>query len=137
MDDTQERLGLALLKLYEMDFLRVFADFYQGELHSLQHLALSPNRAAYPSELSVALGITRARVTSILAGLRRKGYVTMTPCEEDRRRQRVEITEAGLAYVAARQAEVFRLFGKWVAGMGEVDAREMIRLIELTAKIMR
>lgn len=137
MDERQERLWKSLLRLYDMDFMRGFEEFCQGELHALQYLDLHRTESAYPSTLSDALGVTRARITSTLAGLRRKGFISMDICESDRRHMSVAITDAGRAFVRSKQAAVFRSFGKWIRGIGAENTEDMIRLLDLTAEIMK
>jgi DNA-binding MarR family transcriptional regulator len=137
MDERQERLWKSLLRLYDMEFMRGFEEFCQGELHALQYLDLHRNESVYPSTLSDALGVTRARVTSTLAGLRKKGFVAMDLCEDDRRHISVAITDEGRAFVRSKQAAVFRSFRKWIKGIGDEKTEDMIRLLDLTASIMK
>ncbi|MET9762000.1 MarR family transcriptional regulator [Streptomyces sp. NPDC006372] len=67
----------------------------------LRHIAESePLR---PGVLAVRLSVEASHVTRQLRQLERSGYVTRVPDPDDRRAQRVQLTEAGLAAVERMQ----------------------------------
>jgi DNA-binding MarR family transcriptional regulator len=127
----------ALSKIYDMDCVDVYAEFFQGELHTMLYLSQHTEEEVYPSILSDALHVTRARITSTLSALRKKGLIAMDLCEKDRRRMRVTLTEEGIQLVAQKQDRVLRYLDYWMESLGENNTKEMIRLIHLSADIMK
>ncbi|MGW3990788.1 MarR family winged helix-turn-helix transcriptional regulator [Streptomyces sp. NPDC004830] len=60
-----------------------------------------------PGELAARLGVEASHVTRTVQQLHRSGYVTRVPDPDDRRAQRIELTEAGReAIVKVREAGV-------------------------------
>lgn len=136
MNQMTSDLVAALSKIYDMDCVDIYSEFFQGELHAMLYLSAHTDREIYPSTLSDALHVTRARITSTLSSLRKKGYVAMDLCENDRRRMRVTLTEDGMRLVAEKQERVLRYLDYWMDHLGESNTKEMIRLIHLSADIM-
>ncbi|WP_293761646.1 MarR family transcriptional regulator [uncultured Aquitalea sp.] len=58
-----------------------------------------PNQALYPSDISDTLDSSRTNATRIADELVRNSWATRLPCEEDRRKVRLELTAEGLALV--------------------------------------
>jgi DNA-binding MarR family transcriptional regulator len=58
------------------------------------------------SALAAGERVTAQAVSAALAGLRRRGLVDLTTDANDRRRSRVEINDAGLLMLAAREQHV-------------------------------
>ncbi|MEU2270604.1 MarR family transcriptional regulator [Streptomyces olindensis] len=60
-----------------------------------------------PGELAVRLGVEASHVTRTVQQLQKSGYVTRVPDPDDRRAQRIELTEAGARAIAkVREAGV-------------------------------
>ncbi|MEU6918701.1 MarR family winged helix-turn-helix transcriptional regulator [Streptomyces olindensis] len=60
-----------------------------------------------PGELAARLGVEASHVTRTVQQLQKSGYVTRVPDPDDRRAQRIELTEAGAQAIAkVRQAGV-------------------------------
>ena len=56
----KDRLAEALRRLYAIGELETLSHFWQGEPKILYHLYFRQNQEVNPSELSEALGVTRA-----------------------------------------------------------------------------
>jgi DNA-binding MarR family transcriptional regulator len=52
-----------------------------------------------PGELATRLGVEASHVTRTVQQLQKSGYVTRVPDPDDRRAQRIQLTDAGLAAV--------------------------------------
>ncbi|MEU0195925.1 MarR family transcriptional regulator [Streptomyces afghaniensis] len=60
-----------------------------------------------PGELAARLGVEASHVTRTVQQLQKSGYVTRVPDPDDRRAQRIELTDAGLQAIAkVREAGV-------------------------------
>jgi DNA-binding MarR family transcriptional regulator len=138
MDPIQLREALlgALQKLYELHAFKVLALFLQGEVQLLYILLQSGGREITPSCLSESLLVSRPRVTAILASLRGKGFVNMTPSKEDRRKMQVKLTPKGTAYIQERQREVIEYFDRLVQGLGQESIVSLNEIIERSVQIM-
>ena len=71
------------------------------------------------SELGRELGITRQGASKIVAGLRDRGYVTLSPSPTDRREKIVTLTAHARAYLRARHAAVRRLEARLRRELGD------------------
>jgi MarR family transcriptional repressor of emrRAB len=58
-----------------------------------------PQQTLFPSDISDTLDSSRTNATRIVDELVRNGWATRIPCEEDRRKIRLELTAAGLELV--------------------------------------
>ena len=103
----------------------------------LQYLALRRGEDVYPSELAEALRLSRPRITAALSSLRRKGFLTLTPSQEDRRKVFVRVTEAGMAQIAGQYETVRGYFDRLLTGLGAEDSRELSRLVGRCAQVMK
>lgn len=133
MSNLRNDLVAALSRIYGMESIEAFAEFYQGELHVLQYLSLHSGPEVYPSTISDALFVTRARITTTLASLRKKGFVEMEICENDRRRIKVALTKTGDAFLKEKQSRVMLHFDKLIQILGEKNTRELIEIVHKCA----
>ena len=72
-----------------------------GEMGMLVYLEVK--NGAAPTELGRFFGISSARVTNALNSLEKKGFVLRQPVPGDRRRVRVNITDAGTGQLHASE----------------------------------
>lgn len=126
----------SLSNIYFMDAFSELTEFLQGELKLLYFLLENEENEISPSIISKRLHISRPRITAALTTLRNKGFVTTEPSKEDRRRVYVNLTPRGKSFVLERKNNVEKYFDQYVNGLGEKDTKELIRLINLTVKIM-
>ena len=136
----KERLRNMLMSsledMYNMEALACLLEFLQGEIHILQYLAMHQTEEINPSLLSDVIHVSRPRITTSLATLRKKGLVEMEPSQTDRRRVTVRISPAGLAFIKEKRQVVERYFDILLTGLGEETSLELIRLIQLCTNIM-
>ena len=84
-----------------------------------------------PSDLASKLGYTRPRMTRILDSLEAKGYVERVPDEKDRRRVIVYCTDEGREHAHDNGSGGVSGLAATLSKMGEHDARELLRGLEI------
>ncbi|WP_068496483.1 MarR family winged helix-turn-helix transcriptional regulator [Paenibacillus kribbensis] len=134
--ELRDQLRESVNRIYDMELFSSLTELVQGENHVLQYLVQHREDEINPSILSDHLHVSRSRITAALTGLRKKGYVTMEMSEQDRRRMCVRLTPEGESLIKQKQERIEGYFEALVAGLGEDDVKEFIRLIELSMSIM-
>lgn len=99
----------------------------KGELFVLKFL-LTSNTEVLPSELSVALNSSTARISALLSALEKKGQIVRNIDKNNRRNILVTITEAGRNRAVTEMKEIKSSMTKVFTDMGEDDTAEFIRL---------
>lgn len=109
----------------------VLNDFNRGEVGVLSYLAFDKDEVS-SGELSEVLGVTTARVASILNSLEIKGYVKRKEDSLDKRKTLVVITEKGkeLAINAKRE-----IINKIISVVREVGYEEIMGYVKIAIKI--
>ncbi|MEG1593707.1 MAG: MarR family transcriptional regulator [Oscillibacter sp.] len=126
----------SLGNIYRLEAFSALEALLQGESQTLLYLAEHREAAVYPSDLSRDLRLSRSRITGTLAALRRKGLLAMEASQEDRRRIRVNITEAGLVLILGQLKRMETYFDRMLAGLGRDDAKALITLIDRCVAVM-
>ncbi|MCL2559062.1 MAG: transcriptional regulator [Turicibacter sp.] len=103
---------------------------HKGELFVLHYLA-EKDADVFPSDLSTALKSSPARVSALLKSLEKKGQIERHVDVDNRRNVRVRITEAGRAHSGEEMQKLGGALAKIFIEMGEKDATEYLRLLEL------
>ena len=80
-------------------------------------------------ELTEIMGSSHQNVKQILNKLERKGYVKTVPDEEDKRKQRIILTEKTQAFCEEQDRESQRIVGKIFEGIDADSIRTTIRTI--------
>lgn len=119
----------SLKNVYQMPAFGTLEDLLQGEALILRYLAVRRDEEVYPSEMSRDLRLSRSRITGALNSLRAKGLVEMEHDQQDRRRVRVFITPTGMATILEKLTRMDHYFDQMIAGIGEEDTSELIRII--------
>ncbi|MGI6260564.1 MAG: MarR family winged helix-turn-helix transcriptional regulator [Acutalibacteraceae bacterium] len=132
----KDRLAEALRRLYAIGELETLSHFWQGEPKILYHLYFRQNQEVNPSELSGALGVTRARITSILSSLRAKGMIHMHVSERDRRRMVVELSEKGYEKVEQECDQIRDHMQRLRSGLGDEKAEQLLSLLEQSVTLL-
>jgi DNA-binding MarR family transcriptional regulator len=101
----------------------------RGESFVLKFLSESDS-AVFPSELSVALHSSTARISAILRALEKKGEIVRETDKTNRRNVLVTITEAGRNRTKCDMKEAYGILAKVFIDMGEADTQEFIRLTQ-------
>lgn len=99
----------------------------RSEVLALNYLAANENRA-YPKDISRALMLTTARIAAMLKSLESQGLVVRTPDPSNSRQVIVRLTEAGVATVEERRAEMVYSVAKMLEALGEDDAKAYVRI---------
>lgn len=132
-EQLKNEIAFSLQKIYDTQFMANMVELCQGEVRVLLYLCTCDDEMIFPTDISRELKVTRQRVTSILSGLRKKGYVHMELAENDRRRMNVKITSDGEDYIYAKKAEAERYFDLLIEKLGEDNIRSAIQLINSVA----
>ncbi len=114
---------LTRLPLYKM-----LTDFSQGEQGVLASLEFRGKGLA-AGELSELLKVSTARIASTLNTLVKKGYVTRSPDDYDKRKVIVNITDEGRVYLFERYKEIKAVLMDMTDYLGEDDTKELVRII--------
>ena len=104
-----------------------------GEMGMLIYLKVK--NGAAPTELGRFFGISSARVTNALNSLEKKGFVLRQPVPGDRRRVRVNITDAGRTVVQEQVSCTLQNITRLMNALGENDAKEFLRLTKRVAQL--
>lgn len=105
----------------------------QGEPFVLNYLYC--HGSAQPSQISVAMQVSTARITTILNGLEKREMVVRRPDETDRRKINVCLTEQGRAYVVRDREEMLEVPSEILTQLGPEDTAEMLRLLDRLTEI--
>lgn len=132
----KDRMIKALGSIYYMEAFHQVVEFLQGELYILHYILNHGDEEINPSVLSEMLHISRPRVTTALAALRRKGYVETKMDEDDRRRLMVYLTDSGREFIIGRQNQVEEYFTGFIKGLGEIKAEELINLLDVIVEML-
>lgn len=89
------------------------------------------DEAMTPSELAKTLGYTRPRMTRIIDSLEEKGYVIREQDTKDRRRVIVRCTDKGRDHAHDHSSSGVSSLAATLSKMGEHDARELLRGLEI------
>ena len=126
----------SLQNVYHLEAFAALAELLQGESLVLTGLLSHQEGVVHPSDLSRELHLSRPRIPAALSALQRKGLIAMHRSPTDRRRIQVSITEAGREIIGGRLVRMEAYFDKMLSGLGEADARELIRLIDRCVEVM-
>lgn len=136
-EDLRYRLIGSLEKIYYMEEFTQLIEFLQGELYVLQYLDTNKSETNNPSVLSDQLHISRPRITAAISALRKKGYVEAVTSDQDRRKVFVSITDEGRRFLEGKREKVVDSFQEFIQSIGEENTLELIRIIDLTAELMK
>ena len=106
---------------------RAFERGAQGEMFVLRELAFQGPRT--PSQLAEAMGATSGRISTILSGLAKKGWVVRTADPADRRSVVVALSDEGDQAVREHGEDLTERL-EWVfSQMGERRTRDFVKLL--------
>lgn len=103
----------------------------KGEFFTLLNLK---DQAMTGSELAKKAQISTARMTAIINGLEKKGYVRRLADGNDRRRIQLEITAEGQQQVKEIYNESVKCTEQYLKFLGEEDTAHLIRIMERSAE---
>ncbi len=85
------------------------------------------------SDVGRALGITRQGASKIVAGLRARGYVTVTPSAADGREKILTLTPRAAEYMAARRAARHAIEADFRRTIGADGSSDLLRYLDVLA----
>lgn len=106
---------------------RSFERGTQGEMFVLRELEFQGSRT--PSQLAQAMGATSGRISSILSGLTRKGWIVRTGDPQDRRSVVIELSDEGRRVVKQHSDKLVGDLSWVFSQMGERRTREFVGLL--------
>ncbi|RYQ12051.1 MarR family transcriptional regulator [Bifidobacterium pseudolongum subsp. globosum] len=106
---------------------RSFERGAQGEMFVLRELAFQGPRT--PSQLAEAMGATSGRISTILSGLDRKGWVVRTAAPDDRRSVVVALSDEGRRVFREHGDELIDRLAWVFTQMGETRTRDFTALL--------
>ena len=119
----------------QKDMLEDMTRANKGELFVLHFLSMR-EAAVLPSELSMALHSSAARISALLGSLEKKGQIEREIDKSNRRNILVTITASGREYADAVTRRMDENLARVFVGMGEADATEFLRLLERFFQLM-
>lgn len=105
----------------------LFGNLSKGEIGVLGYLTYIENDVS-AGLLGNHLNVTSARIASILKSLEKKQYIIRQRCEDDKRKIKVSITDAGSEIVSNIAQELKKQITYVVNVIGEEDALTYLRI---------
>lgn len=107
----------------------------RGEMAVLRLLE-DENRALTAGEISRLLQMTTSRIAAVLGTLEKKGMILRTADAQDKRRVMVTLTEKGVSLGRLKKQRVINDMSYMLSQLGEVDAKEFVRLMKRVHEIL-
>lgn len=109
---------------------------FKRESRALHFISSSGQNGISPSELSRKLRVSRARVTVILAALRKKNFISLSISTHDKRRSLARITERGYEYYSEMYDRFCERVSLAAKDMGESGIEELSRLLNSFTSVL-
>lgn len=127
-----------------------FSQCWRGIMSNLRHLELKPAELALintlvayekehaqgamkASQLSRKMQVTQPTITQIISNLEKKGFITRTPDEEDRRAIQISVTKKGRDSLSECTDSFNGKLRALINDFGEEKTRTLINLLQETA----
>ena len=124
-----EMVMQALKSTYFNNSANASTEYLKGECRLLSFLKIDPERKYQPGELAKELGLTTARIASILKTLEKKGYILRECSPEDKRKVFVEITENGKEYIDKKRENACLFFDGAFEKLSEEESEQFIAIL--------
>lgn len=110
-----------------------------GGLHSDGHVLLyiDYHQSVMPKDIAETLGISTARVASILNKLSDDGFIARQIDNDDRRQIIVTLTEHGKETAKQQKELIIEKVSLFLERLGEYDAKEYVRIMGRLAEISK
>lgn len=99
----------------------------KGVFFALHYLLLHDGKA-YPNEIGRHMGVSSARMATLVAHLEKDGFITKKTDSTDHRKTRLELTAKGKMDILEKRQEAIRLVAEVFKELGEANTREYMRL---------
>jgi len=101
----------------------------QGEAFALHFIESHCNSTISAGDIGRNIGVSSARVATLLNEMEEKGLVTREIDREDRRRIIVKITAKGREIAEKNKRDFLQRTVELLTSLGEYDAREFVRIM--------
>jgi DNA-binding MarR family transcriptional regulator len=102
---TPHQIRALITRLARLDATETWdSDLHPAQIAALDYLARANRFSRAPSQVAEFLGTTRGTTSQTLKSLVRKGFLTETPSQADKRSVIHDVTPAGLELVASNRA---------------------------------
>ncbi|MBR1723491.1 MAG: MarR family transcriptional regulator [Ruminococcus sp.] len=123
----------ALRIAYYGDEAGMLSEYLRGECRLLLYLNISEEQSVQPGKLAEKLGISTARVASILKSLENKGMIERHCGTADKRKVFVTITKKGSDYIDAKRGNITGFFDRRFGMLTENERVEFIKIVRKLA----
>lgn len=89
-----------------------------------------------PGEIAKAVGVSTARVATFLNAAENKGYIKRQNAENDRRKIKVVLTEAGFQRVRNERERMLARMTLFLEKLGEEDTENLMRIMKKMQEIL-
>ena len=104
-------------------------DVLQGEALALHCIEEHCQNTVVPGDISKTIGVSSARVATLLNDLENKGLVTREIDRNDRRKIIVKLTTQGQNVAKTKKQEFLQKITSLLMLLGEYDAKEYVRIM--------
>lgn len=133
--NLDKRFSNSLLNIYNLDIIKYFIRFLQGEQAVL--FALYIGNEKHPSKISEKLDITKARMSGIIKSLKEKDMIETKPDLNDKRKTTLFLKVNGRNFIKTKEEEILNVFKYFHQQMGDEKILKLTELLELTSNIMK
>lgn len=134
VEKTKEQFIMSLLEVYKLEPINVLLAFLHGELAVL--FTIKYNHMHLAVDLSKKLDLSKSRLTSIIAGLKRKKFIKITKDELDKRKQIISLTVLGNEFISKKEEMARAVLNIYFEKMGVEKITTLTNLIEESVKYM-
>lgn len=133
--DNMAKELLFCLGAFQKVFSEKAQNISQGEIGMLVYFSEHHSQVT-PTELSLILDLSTARVANTLNSLEKKGFIRRIHDSSDRRKVFVEMTDLGQEEADHRFNEAISNLKLLLTHLGDKDANEYLRLIKKVTLFM-
>ncbi len=120
----------ALRIAYYGDEAGMLSEYLRGECRLLLYLNISEEESVQPGKIAEKLGISTARVASILKALENKGMIVRRCGTADKRKVFVTITEKGVRYIDDKRGNITDFFDERFGALSSEECEQFIRIVK-------
>lgn len=120
----------ALRIAYYGDVAGMLSEYLRGECRLLLYLNISEEESVQPGKIAEKLGISTARVASILKALENKGMIERRYGTSDKRKVFVTITEKGSQYIDDKRGNITGFFDERFGSLTDEECQQFIDIVK-------
>lgn len=134
--DQQAKELFQYINLFQRGPAKLVQDVSQGERAMLGWI-VSQRKEITPTQLSIDLEISTARVANTLNSLEKKGYIARMHDHEDRRKVYVRPTAEGESFAVEVENKAVENMKQLLGDLGERDAEDYVRIMRKIAGLIK